>query len=62
MPLLAIGVVAAARVAASANGGDVLVTRELFSSSGGAFPARGPTTIALKGLNDPSDVFYIDWA
>ena len=55
-------VVVAARVAASANGGDVLVTRELFSSLGGAFPARGPTTIALKGLNDPSDVFYIDWA
>ncbi len=54
-------VVVAARVAASANGGEVFVTQHVFESLGGAFPAHGPTSLVLKGINEPCDVFSIDW-
>ena len=54
-------VVVAARVAASAGGGDIRVTDDVYRSLGGVFPAEGPIEVALKGISAPCNVYQINW-
>ena len=55
-------VIAAARVAAQAEGGEILVTnvvRELVAGKGFLLSDRGP--LALKGLDEPVRVWQLKW-
>lgn len=52
------GVHEAARIAALAEGGEILASRETAGDYPGTSEAR---TVALKGISDPIDVVAIDW-
>jgi class 3 adenylate cyclase len=52
------GVHAAARIAALAEGGEILASRE----TAGDYPgASEPRTVMLKGISDPVEVVLIEW-
>jgi class 3 adenylate cyclase/pimeloyl-ACP methyl ester carboxylesterase len=60
--LFGTAVIAAARVAAQAQGGEILasnVVRELVAGKGFMFSSRGKT--ALRGFDDPVEVYEVRW-
>jgi class 3 adenylate cyclase len=54
------GVHEAARIAATADGGEIIVSTPVASRVEG-WNVAGPRTIRLKGLSQPVDVFSVDW-
>jgi adenylate cyclase len=60
--LFGTAVIEAARIAATAQGGEILVAnvvRELAEGKGFMFSDRGP--VALRGFDDPVKVFEVRW-
>ena len=60
--LFGTAVIAAARIAAQAKGGEILVSnvvRELVAGKGFLFSSRGRT--ALRGFDDPVEVYEVRW-
>jgi len=60
--LFGTAVIAAARIAAQAQGGEILVSnvvRELVAGKGFMFSGRGKT--ALRGFDDPVEVYEVRW-
>ena len=60
--LFGMAVIAAARIAAQAQGGEILVSnvvRELVAGKGFLFSGRGKT--ALRGFDDPVEVYEVRW-
>ena len=60
--LFGTAVIAAARIAAQAKGGEILasnVVRELVAGKGFLFSSRGRT--ALRGFDDPVEVYEVRW-
>ena len=60
--LFGTAVIAAARIAAQAQGGEILVSnvvRELVAGKGFLFSSRGRT--ALRGFDDPVEVYEVRW-
>jgi class 3 adenylate cyclase len=53
------GIHEAARVAALAEGGEILTTRE--TAAGTRHPASTPRAVALKGLAETVEVVSVDW-
>ena len=54
------GVHEAARIAALADGGEIIASRATVGS-GSPYPASEPRTVTLKGISEPLDVVSIDW-
>ena len=54
------GVHEAARIAALAEGGEIIASRATVGS-GSPYPASEPRTVTLKGISEPLDVVSIDW-
>ena len=54
-------VVIAARVASSAEGGEILVSQAVQEGLGGAFPLDGARSLTLKGLAGHHTVFPVVW-
>jgi class 3 adenylate cyclase len=60
--LFGTAVIAAARIAAQANGGEILVSdvvRQLVAGKGFLFSGRGKTV--LRGFDDPVEVYEVRW-
>ena len=60
--LFGTAVIAAARIAAQAQGGEILVSdvvRQLVAGKGFLFSGRGKT--ALRGFDDPVEVYEVRW-
>ena len=55
------GVHEAARIAAVAEGGEIVASRETADSEGGRFASSEPRTVQLKGLEKPLEVVSIAW-
>ncbi|MDQ3932295.1 MAG: hypothetical protein M3252_05595, partial [Actinomycetota bacterium] len=55
------GVHEAARIAALAEGGEILASRETLTLTDEAFPAEAPRTVTLKGMAEPVEVVSIPW-
>jgi class 3 adenylate cyclase len=53
------GVHEAARIAAAAEGSEILVSRE--TAEGTAFKLSAPRSLQLKGLSEPMDVVSVTW-
>ena len=53
------GVHEAARIAAQANGGEILASVETVT--GTAYTGSSPKTLTLKGISEPMDVVRVDW-
>jgi class 3 adenylate cyclase len=53
------GVHEAARIAAIADGGQVLASRE--TSAGSRYPTGEPRSVELKGITEPMEVVEIHW-
>jgi class 3 adenylate cyclase len=53
------GVHEAARIAAQANGGEILASVE--TAAGSSYGVSSPRTLALKGISEPMDVVLLDW-
>jgi class 3 adenylate cyclase len=53
------GVHEAARIAAIAEGGQVLASRD--TSAGGRYPSGEPRSVTLKGITEPMEVVEILW-
>ncbi|HET8569523.1 MAG TPA: adenylate/guanylate cyclase domain-containing protein [Candidatus Limnocylindria bacterium] len=56
-----VGVHEAARVAALAEGGEILVTRATFDAGGAAFAAGAPRSVTLKGIDGAVEVLPVAW-
>ena len=54
------GVHEAARIAALADGGEIIASSATVGS-GSPYPASEPRTVTLKGISEPLDVVSIDW-
>lgn len=55
-----IGVHEAARIAALAEGGEIVASRATIGSDS-PYPASEPRTVSLKGIAEPMEVVSIDW-
>jgi class 3 adenylate cyclase len=55
------GVHEAARIAALAEGGEILASVETVGSSGRSFALSGSRDVRLKGISKPIEVGSIDW-
>jgi class 3 adenylate cyclase len=55
------GVHVAARIAALAESGEVLASRETAAAASGAFTLSEPRAVALKGVSEPVDVVALRW-
>jgi class 3 adenylate cyclase len=55
------GVHEAARVAALAEGGEILTTRATLAVAGDRFAADRPRAVALKGIREPVEVISVAW-
>jgi class 3 adenylate cyclase len=55
------GVHEAARIASSAEGGEILASADTVSSSGRSFTVSDAREVRLKGISDPVEVVAIDW-
>jgi class 3 adenylate cyclase len=51
----------AARVAALAEGGEILATVGTVSVANGEFRTTEPREVALKGVTEPVEVARIEW-
>jgi class 3 adenylate cyclase len=56
-----VGVHAAARIGALAEGEEILVSRKTAESAGEAFGVSGGRTVSLKGISEPVDVVAVEW-
>jgi class 3 adenylate cyclase len=56
-----VGVHEAARVAALAQGGEILVTRETLATLARDFPTGQSRTVELKGIPEPVEVVTVAW-
>jgi class 3 adenylate cyclase len=56
------GVHACARIAAAADGGEILVSRAALQASGEVVPFTNERTLELKGFDTPVDVVSVDWS
>jgi class 3 adenylate cyclase len=56
------GVHEAARIAAIAQGGEILVSRETVSTEGFRFPMSEPRSNDLKGIPMPVEIVTVDWS
>jgi class 3 adenylate cyclase len=54
------GVHEAARIAALANGGEILASKATVGS-GSPYPTSEPRSVALKGISEPIEIVSIDW-
>jgi class 3 adenylate cyclase len=52
------GVHEAARIAALADGGEILASKQTAS---GRFPVSEPRTVTLKGISEPMEIVAINW-
>jgi class 3 adenylate cyclase len=57
-----VGVHTAARIAALAQGGEIVASRETAETAGGALPRSEPERVSLKGFSQPVEVVRISWA
>jgi class 3 adenylate cyclase len=55
------GVHLAARIAAQAEGGEILASRETLEAAGHAAPASASRTVSLRGISSPVEVVAVDW-
>jgi len=55
------GVHAAARIAAAAEGGEILASVSSLDHTAGKFVTLPPRTMDLRGISDPVEVVAIDW-
>jgi class 3 adenylate cyclase len=55
------GVHAAARIAAAAEGGQILVSQASLGNAAAAFPTSPPLSMKLRGISEPVDVVSVDW-
>lgn len=53
------GVHEAARIAALADGGQILSSRE--TAAGGRFPTSNPQEVTLRGTSEPMEIVSVDW-
>lgn len=53
------GVHEAARIAALADGGEILSSRE--TAAGGRFPTSNPQEVTLRGTSEPMEIVSVDW-
>ena len=51
----------AARIGASAGGGEILASHETVEGAGTGFRTSDPRPEAFKGFADPVDVISVDW-
>ena len=51
----------AARIAAQAEGGEILASQETLAATDGRVPAAEPREILLKGFTEPVTVVAVDW-
>ena len=56
-----IGVHAAARIGAMAEGGEILASRATIEGVGGRYPVSEPNSVTLRGTPEPVDLVTIDW-
>ena len=54
------GVHEAARIAALADGGEIIASKATVGS-GSPYPASEPRTVTLKGISEPMEIVAIDW-
>ena len=54
------GVHEAARIAALAEGGEIVASKATVGSAS-QYPASEPRAVTLKGISEPIDVVTIDW-
>jgi class 3 adenylate cyclase len=55
------GVHVAARIAAIAEGGEILVSRDTVEAVPPGFSLSTPRTVMLKGLSEPFEVVSLAW-
>ncbi|MCH7838094.1 MAG: hypothetical protein IIC26_06250 [Chloroflexi bacterium] len=55
------GVNQAARIAALADGGEILASQETLATEPVHFPVSEPRTVSLKGISKPVEVAAIEW-
>jgi class 3 adenylate cyclase len=56
-----VGVHAAARIGALAEGDQILVSRETVDSAGDGFPLSGARSASLKGISEPVEIVAVEW-
>ena len=56
-----VGVHAAARIGAAAEGGEILASVETVDAAGSGWEVSGPREIALKGISTPAQVVSVAW-
>ena len=54
------GVHEAARIAALADGGEILASRA--TATDGRFPISEPRTVTLRGTSEPVEIVAVDWS
>ena len=52
---------AAARIAALAEGGEILASRETVESGSPGITLSAPRSVTLKGLSEPIEVVTVGW-
>jgi len=55
------GVHEAARIAALAEGGEILASQETHMGSAGRFPVSAARTVSVKGISKPLQVVAVEW-
>ena len=55
------GVHEAARIAALAEGGEIIASRDTVTSSSRSIPVSDAREVRLKGISDPVEIVTIDW-
>src|SRR5262249_38704008 len=56
-----VGVHAASRIGAQAEGEEILVSIATSEAAGDAFPYSEPRVVSLKGLSEPYEVLAVQW-
>jgi class 3 adenylate cyclase len=56
-----VGVHAAARIAALAQGEEILASRETSRAAGNPYRLSEPRTVSLKGISEPIEVVAVEW-
>ena len=56
-----VGVHAAARIGALANGDEILVSRETIERTGTAFTFSAPRSVIVKGFPEPIEIVDVRW-
>jgi class 3 adenylate cyclase len=56
-----VGVHAAARIGALAQGEEILVSRVTLDAAGNPYRLSEPRTVSLKGISKPLEVVAVEW-